>query len=273
MTPGSTALTDPRPVQAEMPERRGLSGAGIGFVAFMLALAVVFVFLGIWQMHRLAWKETLIAHVEQRAASAPVDLPPADQWTGLDAQNWDFQPVRLQGHFNQTGTVLVFTSLSDPRGQYGGPGFWVVTPFVRSGGGTVFVNRGFVPEAQKQAFANGKNLPEGEIEITGIARASEPANPFTPPPEADNSIDYVRNIDRLTALAGDVPEPIAPLYVDQSAGAPGTLPQGGETRMEFPNRHLEYALTWFSLAALVPIMLIVWFFRNRMIKNPRPDVL
>ena len=28
----------------------------------------------------------------------------------------------------------------------------------------------------------------------------------------------------------------------------GGLPRGGVTRLDLPNRHLEYALTWFGLA-------------------------
>jgi surfeit locus 1 family protein len=27
------------------------------------------------------------------------------------------------------------------------------------------------------------------------------------------------------------------------------LPQGGETVVDFPNNHLQYAITWFGLAA------------------------
>ena len=29
---------------------------------------------------------------------------------------------------------------------------------------------------------------------------------------------------------------------------PGGLPRGGVTRLDLPNRHLEYALTWYGLA-------------------------
>ena len=31
--------------------------------------------------------------------------------------------------------------------------------------------------------------------------------------------------------------------------AAGGWPKGGVTRLELPNRHLEYALTWYGLAA------------------------
>ena len=40
-----------------------------------------------------------------------------------------------------------------------------------------------------------------------------------------------------------------PIWID-SAGMenPAAWPKGGTTRLQFNNRHLEYALTWFGLA-------------------------
>jgi surfeit locus 1 family protein len=42
-----------------------------------------------------------------------------------------------------------------------------------------------------------------------------------------------------------------PFIVDAELdpGLPGGFPKGGVTRLELPNRHLEYALTWYGLAA------------------------
>ena len=42
-----------------------------------------------------------------------------------------------------------------------------------------------------------------------------------------------------------------PLVIEADAkpAPPGGLPRGGVTRLDLPNRHLEYALTWYGLAA------------------------
>jgi surfeit locus 1 family protein len=44
---------------------------------------------------------------------------------------------------------------------------------------------------------------------------------------------------------------LAPLVIDAEAdpAPPGGFPKGGVTRLELPNRPLEYALTWYGLAA------------------------
>ena len=41
-----------------------------------------------------------------------------------------------------------------------------------------------------------------------------------------------------------------PFWIDADAQPepPGGLPKGGATRLDLPNRHLEYAITWYGLA-------------------------
>ncbi len=39
------------------------------------------------------------------------------------------------------------------------------------------------------------------------------------------------------------------IEADVQPKPPGGLPRGGVTRVQLPNRHLEYALTWYGLAA------------------------
>jgi surfeit locus 1 family protein len=39
------------------------------------------------------------------------------------------------------------------------------------------------------------------------------------------------------------------IEADAKPEPPGGLPRGGVTRLDLPNRHLEYALTWYGLAA------------------------
>ncbi len=242
-------------------EKNNWSNAG--FSVFMLTLTALFVYLGYWQLQRLAVKDARISAVEQRADDAPISLPPINEWVGFDPQTYDFRPVQVTGTFDHENTVLVFTYLAEPRGRYAGPGYWVVAPLLLTDGGTVFVNRGFVPQAQSEEFKRGGAGPRGEVTIVGLARASEQPNTFTPGSEFSNRVEWVRNIERLTRFVDTDIAPVAPIYINAEAGMEGALPQGGETHLIFTNRHLEYALTWFSLAILTPVMLIYWLWRGR----------
>jgi surfeit locus 1 family protein len=228
------------------------------FIGFMLVLMALFVTLGIWQVERLGEKERLIANVASRMTLNPEPLPPVGEWSAFDADAWNYRPVTVAGTFRPEQTVLVFTSLADQRGKFSGPGYWVMTPLELAAGGTVFVNRGFVPEASAEAFAAGGTVEPGLVSLEGVARATEEINSFTPAPDTAKRIEWVRNTERLASLAGQVKQPVAPVYIDLPALGDGTLPQGGETVVSFPNNHLGYAITWFGFATLVPFLLFFW---------------
>lgn len=233
------------------------------FVALMLALAATCVWLGTWQMQRLAEKEALIVAVDERLGMAPIPAPPADQWPTLDLEALNFQPVSLTGAFRYNQTVTVFTSLANARGPAAGPGYWVVTPFVLAQGGTVFVNRGFVPDDFQEAAVMDGEGDEVQVTIAGLLRPGEQAGFMTPAPDTSNRIEWVRDPVRLAAMVDPALAPIAPFYVDLPAGEPGQLPQGGETVIEFPNNHLGYAYTWYGFAIVAVVMLGFWFARQR----------
>jgi surfeit locus 1 family protein len=249
------------------PPRRRLGFAFWSFITLMLSLTALFIVLGVWQVERLSWKEGLVAEVTARLTPPPVDLPPASQWPAFDLDTLSFHPVRVAGHYLAGRPILVFTSLSDPTGKYDGPGYWVIAPFLPDPGGTVFVNLGFVPQAQASAFSSEKTLPQGHMLITGIALADETPGAFTPAPDTGNHIEWVRNTARLATMAG-VAGSVLGLTIDLPAGAPGQLPQGGETLVEFPNNHLGYAFTWFGFALLTPCLLAFWIYRQLRPRKP-----
>src|SRR5690606_30736893 len=130
---------------------------------------------GTWQMQRLAEKEALIAAVDARLTAAPLPVPPKQDWDSLDTEALVYQPVEMTGTYRYTQTVTVFTSLSDARGQYSGPGYWVLTPFELQDGGTVFVNRGFVPQQFQETAVIGDLYGDdpGNVTISGVLRSPE----------------------------------------------------------------------------------------------------
>ena len=253
--------------------RRRLRGLLLPAVLTCVAL-VVLASLGNWQVRRLAWKEDLIARVEGRPSSAPVDfrnesfLAIGEPVAFLEAN--EYRPMLLTGEYAAGGEVLVFTSLSRPRGRFGGPGYWVMTPFVKPpSGAAVLVNRGFVPEGREDAYAAP---PGGEQTIEGLVRAAETGSWFTPEPKPDERVFFARNPERLARTTG-LADVVGSFFIDLGAPAspPSGLPQAGETRMSFPNNHLQYALTWYGLAAALLAVFAV-FVRQRL-KEPQAQRL
>lgn len=216
---------------------------------FTLAVVIVSVSLGNWQMRRLAGKEDLIARADTRPLEPVADLPGADEWPGLDIAALEFRRFRLTGRFDHGREAWVFTSLAEPEGAAGGPGYWIVTPLVLAGGGAVWVNRGFAPQGRHQPAARGETLSAEPRTIIGLLRPDDARALFTPDDSPQTNVFYRRSVAALSAAKGVAP-PLAPFTIDLAASftPPGGLPQAGETRIRFTNNHLPYALTWYGLA-------------------------
>lgn len=233
-------------------ESRALVRRLIGPALAAICAIAVLVALGNWQLRRLAWKEDLIARVTERPRQPVEPLPPAAAWAAFDVADGEYRPYRLTGRFLHDKEALVFTSLPDPKGASSGPGFWVVTPFALADGGTVLVNRGFVPQGRELPAT--RDVPaEGPVEsVIGLMRPNEERGMFTPGDRPDENTFYARNIADLSA-AKSLSEPVAPFTIDLLASETpaGGLPQAGETRMTFTNNHLQYAITWYGLAVVL----------------------
>ncbi|SEP65930.1 surfeit locus 1 family protein [Faunimonas pinastri] len=229
-----------------------------------LLVAGVLVGLGNWQLRRLAWKEGLIAAANERPHMAVAVLPAPAEWPGLSVDPLTYRPFRMTGHFLFDREVPVFTSLPDPKGHFGGPGYWVVTPFALSGGGTVLVNRGFVPQEKRDASQRSEE-PAGEVTVTGLLRPDDSHGFFTPA-HKPGEMFFTREIAPI-AEAQKLTGPTAPFTIDLVASeTPASgLPQAGETRMLFANSHLQYALTWYGLA--IGLIAVFVGFVARQVRN------
>ncbi|MBN9669122.1 SURF1 family protein [Roseibium aggregatum] len=218
----------------------------------LAASAALFILLslGTWQLNRLAWKENLIAQVEEGVSRPPVPAPEPGAWDGL-AETDDYRHVSVTGSFLE-GTVFYYISLGNPAGPIGGPGLFAYAPFKTSDGWIVLVNRGFLPQSlQGAALETALVPPEGPLELTGLLRLSETPNWTTPEPQPGDRIWFARDTGAMVEFLGLSDEKIAPYSIDLDAEhtPAGGLPQAGETIVRFKNDHLGYALTWFGLAA------------------------
>jgi len=202
-------------------------------LALLVAAAVCFAALGVWQLERRAWKLDLIARVGARIHATPVSIPPLDQ--GVDAARDEYRRVRLTGRFIHDRATLVDALTVE------GSGFWVLTP-LDTGAGQIMINRGFVPAARKDDYGR----PSGRVTVTGLMRMTEPDGRFLRPNRPEADLWYSRDVAAI--VHARKLGPVAPFFVD--AERTTGYPMGGLTVVNFRNTHLIYALTWFALAAM-----------------------
>lgn len=227
---------------------RGLSFGLIAFAVFAALCAVGFAGLGVWQVERLAWKNSLVAAVETRSTAEPLDLNGAD-WGEIDLGSGEYRRVSVSGRFAGDDT------LSQAVTVHGG-GFWVMTPLALDDGRTVLVNRGFVTADERDA---GIPHAAGVVTVNGLLRASEPDGGFLRSNDPDGGRWYSRDVEEIGAARGL--DNLAPFFVDADASGEA-YPIGGLTVLTFSNNHLLYALTWFGLT-LLSLFALYWLVRDR----------
>jgi surfeit locus 1 family protein len=212
---------------------------------FALIGFAILLSLGVWQLERKTWKENLIAMLTARVTAPPHALAPSPQ-QGAD----EFSRVQLHGAFVPGQSALVFTAGSALRPDVSGPGYWVLSPLRMPDGRTIVVNRGFI--SNKEATPP----PGGEVELTGALRWPDDGGLFTPVDEPQNNVWYRR--DPVVIAGAKSWGEVARFFIEQDAPQRPGAPKVGPLVVHLTNNHLQYAITWFGLAAGLAGVYLIW---------------
>src|SRR5262249_32576207 len=145
-------------------------------------------------------------------------------------------------------------------------------------GRILWVNRGWVDDAHRTPDRRPAESGSGEVEVTGLVRKTNPPGLFTPANDVAHNLFYWPDLAAMTGSAFAAPGPESlpfRLEAEATPGPAGEQPRGGVTRLDLPNRHLGYAVTWFALAlTLITVYLSFARARLRAVKtaghDPRP---
>ncbi len=239
--------------------RKGLAW----FTLFTLAALALLIGLGVWQLKRLAWKEGLIAEIEGRAKGAAITLQEAIA-VAKQGRDPSYYRVHVKGRFDHAKERYLYALSND-----GEPGWHVITPLNGVEGDLVLIDRGFVPNGLRDPSSRAAGQLEGDVDVTGLVRLPESPGPFTPDNDPDANRWFWRDLSSMTySMFPTATMDPAPFFVEaEKSDVPGGWPEGGQTHLELPNNHLQYAITWFLLAGAVIVIYLVYVrgaYRRRM---------
>lgn len=189
--------------------------------------------------------------MQQRLVAPPEPPPPRTEWKGLSRDD-DYRQLCLDGAYDHGRETLVqaVTRL--------GPGWWVLTPLHQDNGDTVLVNRGYVDEAHRDPASRAAAQLEGMQHVCGLLRSSEPGGAFLRRNDPAAGRWYSRDVTAIAIARGLPAADTAPYFLDaDDKPNPGRWPAGGLTVVQFRNAHLSYALTWYGLALLCGVGLVI----------------
>lgn len=239
---------------SELARARGLVGTTLTTLICVSLLSG----LGVWQLHRKVWKENLIAAMTSRL-DRPARPLAATQLQTLTQEGDEFRRVEFAATFTPGEEALVYSPGSALRSDIKGPGYFVFAPAKLKDGSTVVVDRGFVPLDRKAAIDQPQGETHGTVNLVGYLRWPETPGMFTPAADVKGNTWFAR--DPAAMAAAHHWGAIAPFYVDQEAPVPpGGLPLPGKIVVNLPDNHLQYAITWFGLAAALLGFYGMWLY-------------
>jgi surfeit locus 1 family protein len=222
---------------------------------FVGAAFLILLGLGTWQVERLAWKTDLLRTIATHMSAEPRALT-GPSWGQVD----DYERVRVEGHFMHDREFHMLAR-SVPGGELG---YQILTPLAVDGGGTVIVNRGYVPTDRQDPGTRLAGQVQGPVSVSGVvhyphAPALKWFIPDNRPAENFWLWPDLASMATTSALGA-----VAPFVIDADATPnPGGLPVGGQTQLDIPNDHLQYAITWYSLALILVVMFVIYHRRRK----------
>ncbi|KIC16018.1 SURF1 family protein [Leisingera sp. ANG-DT] len=216
-------------------------------VIFLLIIGgaglAILIGLGTWQLQRMGWKEDLLQTIEASIAAAPAALPQ------VPVKEQDrYRAVTVEGEI-EGNALHVFWVTKDAE-----TGYRVIAPFVTTDGRRVLLDRGFIPAAEKTT-----SLSIGQATVTGNLLWPDEGDWTTPAPEVDTNILYSRDVAYMAERLNT--EPV--LIVARSTAPEAAVTPQAVTTAGIPNNHLQYAITWFSLALIWGAMTVYFLRRSR----------
>jgi surfeit locus 1 family protein len=187
--------------------RRDVIGAIVA-----LAVAIVCVRLGIWQLDRLGQRRARNAVLTARLA-----LPPLEVVQGTPPDSARQRRLIARGVYDYAGELI-----GPGRSFDGTPGVALVTPLRLGDGSTVFVDRGWVPSPDARHVDQRLYRESDTATVAGLG--------VIPPPGRYD----------------------VPFILQQSGtAAPRGLPRRWPGPALDDGPHLSYAIQWFSFAVII----------------------
>ena len=228
-------------------------------VLLAVAAAALFVRLGVWQLDRAAFKDTLVRRYAAAATAPPVPFAQV----GAAPPAGTFPRVEVHGRWLADRAYLLDNPRHDARG-----GVQVYVPLALPGQSRLLlVDLGFLPRADDGAAPRLPPLPAGEVALHGL---------YLPPPGVGlelggNALASQAQWPKTTIyldlaqVAGDLGRPLYPrvLALDADPAAAYRRSHPFDFTAMPPARHRAYAFQWFSLAAAVLAIFVVLHRKRR----------
>ena len=230
----------------------------VSALLFVVVSVIVMLYLGTWQVKRLFWKNALVQTIATNTSMEPLAL---DRCQDLQVQAQDlYRPVTLSGEFDYKHAFYLYAGA---REMQGGQGYRMLTIFNCAKGGHILVDRGWVPLDYRQ-MPEKIYEPKGTMTLHGALLKGEQPGIFTPSNRPEHNMWYWIDLDSFAKVTSySLP---AVFFMEAPTERDGPVhirfPLGKQVEASLRNNHLQYAITWYSLA-IAAIVIYILALRNK----------
>jgi len=206
---------------------------------------IILLSLGTWQLERLRWKSHIISTMNKHISLSPREINASVM---NDIKNYNYRRIKLEGTYIYNKNITIYSKVLN-----GKVGRHLIIPF-KTKFGYILINKGFIPKDYNIDVAFAEKAKN--ISINGIVKFQQNINYFTPKNNLITNEWYYINLDEISKFLNI---PLMDFYLIEEDNPKERYPVGSQYNLKVPNDHLQYAITWFSLAiALSIFMHLLW---------------
>ncbi|WP_342225315.1 SURF1 family protein [Rickettsia endosymbiont of Urophora cardui] len=209
----------------------------------VLITFIILVSLGFWQLNRLKEKKLFLASMQENLTSPAIDLAEIHD-------NLPYQKIKLHGHFLPNKDIYLYgrRSMSSEK-----DGYYLVTPFETNYNKVILVARGWFSHRNKNIITQATN--DEPHELIGVTMPSEKTRSYLPANDIKNNVWLTLDLKEASKVLGLNLENF--YLIEESKDISNLdilLPLSINHLAAIRNDHLEYAFTWFGLAASLVVI-------------------
>lgn len=210
----------------------------------------LFICLGFWQLDRAKQKQVLMQQFQTRMQLPPVDLkqlPPE-----INAKR--YYPVLLTGNYDNAHSFLLDNKINNHR-----VGYEVLTPFFNNSSSQwVLINRGWIPAGKQRGQLPILPAINEQQTIKGVVYVPV-GKPFFLGNLTDGTASWPLRIQALeiSKLEQLLQKPLLPFVVWLSPQESNGFIRDWQPIAMPAQKHLGYAVQWFSFATVLILIYIV----------------
>ncbi|HJD67096.1 MAG TPA: SURF1 family protein [Rickettsia endosymbiont of Bembidion lapponicum] len=209
----------------------------------VLITFIILISLGFWQLNRLKEKKLFLASMQENLTSPAIDLAEIHD-------NLPYHKVKITGHFLPNKDIYLYgrRSMSSEK-----DGYYLVTPFKTNDNKVILVARGWFSNRNKNIITQATN--DQPHELIGVTMPSEKTRSYLPANDVRNNVWLTLDLQEASKVLGLNLENF--YLIEESTDISNLdilLPLSINHLAAIRNDHLEYAFTWFGLAASLVVI-------------------